>query len=81
MLKVLLPQVFLEAQSTLTKNLKASFTQIIGTSSLAQDDKTLNNPFVDFLSISKVFPNLGPRYCIIGFIDPILHNGVFPEPK
>ena len=67
MFKVLLPEVFLEAESTLPKNLKASSTQLTETSPLAEDDKRLNNPFVDVLSISKVFP--------------ILHDGVFPEPK
>ena len=53
--------------------------QIIQTSSLAEDDKRLNNPFVDVSSISKVFPM--PSLGSMGFIDPILHNGVFPEPK
>ena len=53
--------------------------QIIQTSSLAEDDKRLNNPFVDVSSISKVFPI--PSLGSMGFIDPTLHNGVFPEPK
>ena len=59
MFKVLLPEVFLEAENTLAKNLKASSTQIIGTCPLAEDDKRLNNPFVNVSSISKVFPSLG----------------------
>ena len=61
MFKVLLPEVFLEAESTLANNLKTSSTQIIGTPPLAGDDKRLNNPFVDVSSISKVFPSLGSR--------------------
>ena len=61
MFKVLLPEVFLEAENTLAKNLKALSTQIIGTSPLAEDDKRLNNPLVDVSSISNVFPSLGSR--------------------
>ena len=61
MFKVLLPEVFLEVESTLAKNLKASSAQVIGTSSLAKDGKRLNNPFVDVSSISKVFASLGSR--------------------
>ena len=61
MFKMLLPEVFLKVESTLAKNLKASSTQLIGTSPLAEDDKRSNNPFVDVSSISKVFPSLGSR--------------------
>ena len=61
MFKVLLAEVFLEAESTLAKSLKASSTQIIGASLLAEDDKRLNSPFVDVSSVSKVFPSLGSR--------------------
>ena len=61
MFKVLLPEVFLEVESTLAKNLKASSAQVIGTSSLAKDGKRLNNRFVDVSSISIVFASLGSR--------------------
>ena len=61
MFRVLLPEVFLEAESTLAKNLKVLSTQIIRTSPLAEDDKRLNNPFVDVSPISSAFPSLGSR--------------------
>ena len=61
MFRVLLPEVFLETESTLAKKLKVSSTQIIGTSPLAEDDKRLNNPFVDVSPISSAFPSLGSR--------------------
>ena len=53
--------------------------EIIQTSSLSEDDKRLYNPFVDISSISKVFPI--PSLGSMGFVDPILHNGVSPESK
>ena len=82
MFKVLLAEVFLKAEREhIGKNLKASSTQIIGTTPLAEDDTRLNNPFVDASSIGKVCPSFGSRKCIMRFIEPILHDGLSPEPR